>query len=494
MAYATSSGTLTQMIAAMATFALANGWTARTTAAHRYWSVLGKTKDNSGSRDTRITQFLMSETSGGANVITGGTATATNGVAADAAVASGVWICTNSVESRWVYDLGGAVTKNVVELKVQFEALDNSYQFMALEFSDDGSNWETLIAWAPNTTAVNELFTGLWVNTFWPLSPDGGDNYFNVVVDEQQTDTGYDEVTGGAYPVDPMWVVHFNLGKDRVLPLDGTSELYLPTDVIDEWHFFNDSTVSNHLHVAFRITYLGNTYWYHVSMGEVDQRGMSHVGMCYVSTSRMLPWAEAADGNMASQGYRHNTLYRSGYLMGGIEESSFIYDEAIGDSSVQYRFSQTGAAFPQANDGNWPSHTGVQFEGKKLVPTALAKISLNPGVDQVSLATSPAPPALGGIGWSVLAHPTTGFVSLGTLPFIMANANAATAAAEWCALGEFPNVRTVRIDSIAVGGEITVGADTWKCFPLLRKTTAAQLINNPRVAQSGAVGIAYKKV
>jgi len=51
--------------------------------------------------------------------------------------------------------------------------------------------------------------------------------------------------------------------------------------------------------------------------------------------------------------------------------------------------------------------------------------------------------------------------------------------------GSVPDFRFVRIDNMAAGDVLTIGADQWKCFPIVRKNGPAGVEN------SGAYGYAY---
>jgi len=139
------------MLDNLATFALAHGWIAPTPADHRYWSVLGRSYDESGTRLTDVDFISMAESSGGANVLTGGTASATAGTASNALVNDGtLWsVSLGSSETRWTYDLGLGNAATVVELIVKFGPAASAWKYIDLQFSDDGSTWTTLKSCGP---------------------------------------------------------------------------------------------------------------------------------------------------------------------------------------------------------------------------------------------------------------------------------------------------------------------------------------------------------
>lgn len=484
MTYATGSGSVQSMIDSLATFALANGWSPRTTSAHRYWSILGRTYDDVGTCNTEVDLIEMAESSGGANILTGGTASATAGTAANALVDDGtLWstAISGTPETRWTYDLGVGNSANVVEVRINFATAANAWRFFDLQFSDDGSTWTTLKSFRTGITTANQTFTGLWENDDWPLSPDG-DNYLAFHLDTGLTSTGY-TLEGGSFPITDYSLLYMNIGQERLSPLTlQGSTVRMPTVAVDEWHFFGDDTSAAHINVAFRLTYNGSSFWHHFSAGLIDKRGMTHNGVAYCTSSLMCALIESIDTSVNAS-VIHSTLDACGYFVGRISGSP---------SSLCYRLTQTGGNFPYPNDGNFPARDETHLRGFRAMPTLLAAQGARRNTNQLLSSTS-APPALGSEGWRYVQHPTTGFVTLGALPLVIGNSADATTA-DLCWLGEFPNVRTIRMDNLEPAAEITVGSDTWMCFPLLRKFSAADAAWPDRVAQSGPAGIAYKKV
>lgn len=484
MAYETGSGTFQTMLDNLAAFALANGWSARTPAAHQYWSILGKSRDTANPYITEIDYIAMAESSGGPNVLTGGIVSGTAGTPSNALADDGVLWSLNvasSDETRWTYDFGLGNEKSIVEVTVKFGSPSVAYRFFELQYSDDGSNWTTLKSFRPGVTSSGQTFVGLWTNDDWPLTPDG-DNYLDFILETGLSTTGY-TLAGGSFPIDDYSMLYMNIGRERISPIDWQgATVELPTLTIDEWHFFGVSSPT-HFHVAFRVTYLGLPYWFHFSAGEIDKKGMTHNGVAYCTSSLMTALVKSVDTNGGTFTF-HSTIEACGYFIGRLVTGL--------TSSLCYRLTQTGGNFPYPNDGIFPSQAGSHVNGDRVMPTLLPSIGARRENNQF-VATTGRPPALGSEGWRYVPHPTTGFVTLGVLPFIVGNTtDPATADLRW--LGEFPNVRTVRMDNLEPGAEITVGSDVWMCFPLLRKVSAADASWPNRVAQSGPAGIAYKKV
>lgn len=89
------------------------------------------------------------------------------------------------------------------------------------------------------------------------------------------------------------------------------------------------------------------------------------------------------------------------------------------------------------------------------------------------------------VGW-LRASLINGYIPLIPLPVIyLVN----TAPIDWYPIGFAPDIRMIQMANINPAAEFTVGADTWKVFPLVRK---ANLQNNQE--ESRNCGIAYKKI
>ena len=62
----------------------------------------------------------------------------------------------------------------------------------------------------------------------------------------------------------------------------------------------------------------------------------------------------------------------------------------------------------------------------------------------------------------------------------------------WSLLGEFPDVRYINIKNLSPGDEITLGADTWKVFPIFCKSNT--WVSGQATPLSYEHGLAYKKI
>jgi len=95
-------------------------------------------------------------------------------------------------------------------------------------------------------------------------------------------------------------------------------------------------------------------------------------------------------------------------------------------------------------------------------------------------------PYLSAMGW-IPASPVNGFIPL--LPVPLYYRNTTTTPDQLTELGWAPGVRMVNIKNLTVATDYTVGANTWRVYPLVRK----QFLED-NTEESWSAGIAYLKV
>lgn len=145
-------------------------------AAHRYWRLY--IADNNGGTSVVISELAMAETAGGANVCTGGTASASSVSASQFAnlAFDGVVTAASSWQSAFgLYD--GSGTRNtawiqydfntnprdIVEIKITFatgiSSLNLAPKAFSLYYSDDNIKWTRQRSWAEQVFAYGETKT-----------------------------------------------------------------------------------------------------------------------------------------------------------------------------------------------------------------------------------------------------------------------------------------------------------------------------------------------
>jgi len=251
------------------------------------------------------------------------------------------------------------------------------------------------------------------------------------------------------------------------------------------WHIFSDVTVSDHIHVVcnFSNGATGDCY-VHFSFGEIDKGGMTYNSIAYATTPRKEAYAITTAGGSSSPdstvGSNWNTLNRSYNMWAG------NYGENDdGNSAVSFMTHATTA--PHLNGtGGWPAWDTHINSGTNV----WAKTARQGDTYLPSLTADRDGSYAQGI-WYAPYNSVTGQVSLGPIPFVLLNGTGTTARNIW--MGVYPNVRFCSMDGVSPQDEIIFGGDTWKLFPMLRKTEWAELNIRTRVT-SGLAGYAYKKV
>jgi hypothetical protein len=503
MAYQTGTGTMDQMIAGLATFALANGWTAPAIpGAKNYWRISMSARDTTDTDAPVRIRDLDFKDSAGASVgipdtaLASSTGSAGGGTPASAFGSLG-WRSGVSAYSHWV---GGnwTVAVAVEGLSVGFDNITSTLSGqdpldLCVEWSDDGISWTAF-----TTFDINGIYpVSPAVNTYdydpltWPLTPADG-LLFSIAntpgIEDEYGEDFQTLVGGGSQRIYPRRYF-LRMGKTLVHATIN-DELclwnYMPvSDAVAEWHFFADITVSDHIHCAFRVTMDGEPRWRHWSMGIGDNRGLTHHGFGYM----------LHDGtNVYDSGSERHRSIAIGHPMStlsgddGLENNGMVNNF---NSSLWQLLDSGGAGYPFPDDGAWPAR-GITHNAEtwRLRPQTGPNITAGSGVTQFDFRSG----GMGGydqVAMKARVHPVSGYATLGVLPVW---ANAGNLVDDLCFLmGEIPSMRMVRIDNLSDGGEIAQDVNTWKTFPRLRKTDIDEMAVVTSVT-TGPAGWAYKKV
>lgn len=504
MAYQTSNGTITAMVAALASFALANGWSAPTApAAKNYWRVVWA---NSSYTDAQArTGFKNLDMRDGSSVSVGlpDTVLSSGGQTGFEDGFSNTGFLSSSTDDARQHWVGGQWNSavNVREISIEFDtSIDgaNSREVhplsLVLEWSDDGTTWTTFSVF--NTGGINVNNTTVVYThdpTSWPLTP-GDDLLFNIAL-QQPDDLNADRVRlkysgttsenmypGGYFLSMAKGNMEINRFQDYCV-FD-----YTPEDQsVAEWHFFADTTVSNYIHCAFRMTDEGTPRWFHWSMGIINNKGLSHHGVGYVIGDKMSFYQDHSTNS--SQAHRWRSL-RNGNPMVRSQEGTDISQINEVNACLWYFLDSGGSGYAVPDDGDWPAR-GIVHNGPDF-----GILNCNAGSMQElgSIQLDPATSFVGGFDQCAIngtVHPVSGYLTLGTMPvFCSAGLEPNDLV---CYLGEIPDMRFCRVDNLSDGGEVTQDVNTWKTFPRLRKTDIAEM-NITTAITSGPAGYAYRRV
>lgn len=256
---------------------------------------------------------------------------------------------------------------------------------------------------------------------------------------------------------------------------------------ITQWWIFSDTSLNNHIHVVFRFSNGASSDVYsHFSFGEIDKGGLTYGSVAYVTCSDRRGYALDLGGGATSpdlnSGGSWNTLNRAGNSFAGQ-----VGKVDNGTAALDWMVHSTSAPLPNGT-GGWPAWDTIIRAGANAWAFCSPRVGSNYYLPNFNpdLALT-----LCSNAWAFQAQNFSGQISLTPIPFIAINGSAGTSRMRW--LGVFPNVRLCSLSNVNAEDEFTFGGDTWKVFPLLRKTVTADL-NVSRKVTSGLAGIAFKKV
>ena len=216
-------------------------------------------------------------------------------------------------------------------------------------------------------------------------------------------------------------------------------------------YLFADSSPSNYIHVAVETS---GGIFRHMSFGMMDKLGTWAGGTYVDGTYWRLDgqvayyWNDHHSALFCSRSYYPSTA--CGSIRCDIAQDSVTNGFARLTDRVGYR-AYTGLYCGLSNNADGTGYLTSQFYNRNAAPFS----------SQVTLGT-------------ILADVsrTGGF---------------------WSTLGAFPNVRYLNIANFAPGQEITIGTDTWKVFPMLRKGVGTSGSTSGDIPYSDNHGYAFKK-
>lgn len=244
------------------------------------------------------------------------------------------------------------------------------------------------------------------------------------------------------------------------------ADLYGP---LGAWYLFSNST-GDYIHVAVQTT---SDRFSHFSFGLVDKGSMTHSGAAYVTGTNNVWWPDnqASDPSSGQLTYNkpvnHLAPFMGNSVRGNIGRGSTLYipNALPGDMPV------CGCSFALSGQASCDPYSTLAMQNTPLLFPMNAPGGL---LDHVISASAPA--------WA-------GVTPMMGLPAILGKHDAS----KFCAVGLYPDVRLTNLDGVDPGQELTLGSDTWKVFPILRKApwSDSGVAFKP---SSGLYGIAYKKI
>lgn len=276
----------------------------------------------------------------------------------------------------------------------------------------------------------------------------------------------------------PGSVTNSNTDADAVV-VNGLSGNYIG------WHFFADPTVSDHVHVVVQ---KDADIYRHFSVGHVDQKGLTHAGVayvtgCYNAWYRNVNLYNPASGNGVFNDPRHQALPF-------VRNDGFHATNGADNGSPSVILKHADA-WPAAwngpiagSQGNSGTQQFRHFLGLMMGfgnPNEFP-VTANSGNKLLDMVVIAEP------------MPFSNVVPLFPVPVFRNYYNALdTTKNAICYLGDFPNVRAMNMTNMLPGQEINLAGDTWKVFPSMRQDNWAMSRIGDK-ASTGQFAVAYKKV
>lgn len=263
---------------------------------------------------------------------------------------------------------------------------------------------------------------------------------------------------------------------------------------ITEWFIFSDPSEGDYIHVVTRFSngYDADCY-NHFSFGELNKGGMGHSGIAYATSSarRAYMGLIGTSGTNTVQSYDWNCGINNNFILpfsGRIGYPSNYDRWSTNTNTLVYIIDPTTPPVPAAGGWVQPNIVGNPISVLDTTAPDDATLPSYPGMltDTTGYAFS-----MNFITGVCQAQPYSGGVSMGAFPLILLNSTGTSAQGMF--VGVFPGVRLCTIDTYAPKDEISYGAETWKLFPLLKKTSWANMLQNG-IVSSGETGLAYRKV
>lgn len=280
------------------------------------------------------------------------------------------------------------------------------------------------------------------------------------------------------YHSHPGSVVTSNFDNDAAM-VNGLSGNYIG------WHFFSDPTVSDYVHVVVQ---KGPEIYRHFSFGHLDQKGLTHSGVAYV-TGQPSNWYRNVNQFNPSPG---NGVYNDPRY----QAIPFIRNEGW--------FSSTGSdnGSPSVilrHVDAWPAAWNgpvAGSQGNGATNQFRHMLGLMQGFGNPTEFPSTVNSGNRLLDMILIAEPMpfSNVVPMFPVPVFRSYLNNLDASKNAiCYLGDFPNVRGINMTNMLPGQEINLTGDVWKVFPALRQEQWPSARQND-APHGGQFAVAYKKV
>lgn len=245
------------------------------------------------------------------------------------------------------------------------------------------------------------------------------------------------------------------------------------------WHIFSDPDNGEYIHVVVQFS---NGYdadcFGHFSFGQIDKCGLDHSGISYVTATYKRAWI--ATGDYGYYGDSGNNIRFGSYMFSGL----------VGTSANEWaninHIIAPGANAPFPNGvGGWPATGAVIKRGASswaMTGGYAGTTYRDIGEDDYSIDAFP---------WFAKPTPFSNVLTLAAMYQIFINGSGFTNRLR--VAGAAPGIRKCSILGLNPGDEVIYGNETWKVFPVLKKTAISDMSQQYKIS-SGPLAYAYKKV
>ena len=328
------------------------------------------------------------------------------------------------------------------------------------------------------------------LGTGYPITSPGGASHFDYTTYTLSENNGTIGAGGGT-----LTARYARLGigssASNATTDAGTTNTVVPNMhwTFSEWHIFSEPAVSDHIHVVVGFSNGPNADCYqNFSFGELDKQGLTYQGISYATAPRTRAYATtSASGNSSSRDWNYGPYLEHGWC-GFVGQGTGVRTTR---ANISFMTQSTTAPHPIAA-GGWPAWDTVIGDGDNLWALSDGWWTVDSTTTYFTWSNTPgyfAP--INGDVQKATAPTETAQITLMPKFFLMINSTGTAGALRY--MGAFPNVRRCSIKDANPGDEITFSGDTWKLFPILRKTDPSQ-IHVAWLVSSGYAGIAFKKV
>lgn len=322
------------------------------------------------------------------------------------------------------------------------------------------------------------------LGTGWPIETPTNGSFFDW---DSYTLSENDITVGGGGGTKTQRYIRLGLGTSGA---NATSDAASTNTVVpnmaytfSEYHIFSDPTISDYITVVVKFSNGPNTDVYqNFSFGELDKGGLTYGCVAYATADSRRGYATLTDNGVSAKDWNGFTNWNPGF-------TGDVGVTAYGSrANLSYLVHSTSAPSPSGTAG-WPAHDTVIPDGSGVWAKTHDMGAIVTGTNIITNTGNHF--NLTHWAWVATAPSQTGTITMMPLQFYLINSTGTAGALRY--LGVFPGIRKTNVNDVNPGDEVTYAGDTWKVFPMSRKTSWDS-VSLSSIVTSGLAGYAIKKV